>query len=130
MDSTDLKTVIIENTWLDRQHMDIGWGNGYVLLPIGHPWHGVHYDKIDVDVHYGLTFSGLVGTFEVERFEAITDADLGKWMIGFDTAHYRDSLERWPKEAVQAEADRLLQQIQDRWPVVENQANSTESTEP
>jgi hypothetical protein len=37
-----------------------GWGNGYVVIPEGHKYHGVDYNDIPVDVHYGLTFSQLV----------------------------------------------------------------------
>lgn len=49
---------------------------GYVCVPKGHPWHGVHYDQIDVDVHGGLTFSELT--------------ENGFWIIGFDWGHLRD----------------------------------------
>jgi len=38
--------------------------------------------------------------------------DIGKWCVGFDTAHYGDSLVRWPKEDVQEEANNLLSQLQ------------------
>ena len=51
-----MKTFLRENTWLTRGITDFGWGNGYVLIPQGHPLHGKHYDEIDVDVHCGLTF--------------------------------------------------------------------------
>lgn len=52
------------------------WGavNGYVRVPEGHPWHGLDYDDIDVEVHGGLTYSD------------------GEW-IGFDTLHGWDI---WP----------------------------------
>lgn len=90
-------TRIIENTWLPRGGMlQFGWGNGYVHIPLNHPWYNIDHDNIDCDIHGGLTFSEMQG---------------GEWVIGFDTAHYMDSLERWPKEAVQAEADRLLEQV-------------------
>lgn len=75
--------------------LDFGWGNGYVNLPPGHRWYGLHYDQIDVDVHGGLTFSAQIGEY---------------WTIGFDTAHFADSLENWPFEAVHKEAVRLLEQ--------------------
>lgn len=52
------------------------WGavNGYVRVPDGHPWFGLDYDDIDVEVHGGLTFAR------------------AGW-IGFDTLHSGDV---WP----------------------------------
>lgn len=93
-----LKTEILENTWLPRNYgLNFGWGNGYVFLPPGHPYHGVRYDSIPVEVHGGLTFSEAEGEF---------------WKVGFDTAHWNDSLEAWPEERVQAETDFLASQLE------------------
>lgn len=88
---------IKENTWLSRSWMEFGWGNGYVHIPEGHPWFGKDYNDIEgVEINGGLTYS------EMQE---------GMWVIGFDTAHSWDMLSVWPKEAVQAEADRLLEQV-------------------
>lgn len=106
-----MRTLIKENTWLARALIDFGWGNGYVLIPEGHPLHGMHYDNIDVDVHGGLTFSELVDAKLIEKWGELTEADKGMWMIGFDTSHYRDNLYTCPKEYVEAEAERLLGQV-------------------
>lgn len=48
--------------------------NGYVRIPEGHPWHGLGYDDIDVEVHGGLTYAN------------------DGW-VGFDTLHGGDC---WP----------------------------------
>ncbi len=105
-----MKTVIIKNTWLNG--MEHGWGNGYVLIPEGHILHGKHYDDIDVNIHGGLTFSGLIDEQAlVWGKDILTKDDIGMWMIGFDTAHYSDTMSKWPEEKVQAEADRLLAQV-------------------
>ncbi len=98
-----LKTIIIENTWLPG--MDHGWGNGYVLLPKDHHLHGKHYNDIDVEVHHGLTFAELVDEHLVNGWKSpdLTKEDIGGWLVGFDTAHYQDTSENWPKEEVQAE---------------------------
>lgn len=107
-----MKTIIIENTWL--MGMNHGWGNGYVLIPEGHPLHGKSYNDIDVDVSGGLTFSELVDEELVNTWPhegLLTKEDIGSWLVGFDTAHYMDTIERWPKEAVQAETDRLMEQL-------------------
>ncbi len=55
-----MKTFVKEIDWMDRNILDCGWRNGYVLIPEGHKYHGVPYHKIPVDVHGGLTFGSLV----------------------------------------------------------------------
>lgn len=82
-----------ENTWMS--FISHGWGNGYIHLPKGHPWYGMHYDHIPADVHGGLTFS---------------EEEDGYWVIGFDTGHYGDTLENCPEEYVAAQTSFLLQQ--------------------
>jgi hypothetical protein len=81
-----------------------GYGefNGYVSLPIGHPWYGKTYPKLQmVDIHYGLTYS---------------EEEDGRWVIGFDTYHASDDQD-WNREKVRKEANRLLEQAEDeeRW---------------
>lgn len=73
----------------------IGQYNGYVNLPKGHRWYGLDYEKIPVDIHGGLTYSAQMGEY---------------WTIGFDTAHYGDTAEKWDVFTVHAEAVRLLEQ--------------------
>lgn len=112
----NFKTKLIENTWTPRKignwTYQTGWGNGYVIIPENHPFHGVDYDTINnfVNVHGGLTYSQSVTSSVVQTFELDED-DLGKWMIGFDTAHSGDNEEKWYKAAVQAETDYLLAQV-------------------
>jgi hypothetical protein len=97
---------IIENTWLPG--MRHGWGNGYVVIPKGHPMYGKHYDEVPIDVHGGLTFSGSANDFP---FPESTDEMKDGWVFGFDTAHYNDNMERWPKEAVERETENLKSQF-------------------
>lgn len=107
-----MKTLIKENTWLNRGGvLQFGWGNGYVIIPPGHKLHGVDHDNIGVDIHGGLTFSELIDEESISYWPELSKSDLGSWIIGFDTAHAWDTLERWPKEAVQAEAERLKEQL-------------------
>ncbi len=112
-----MKTIIRKNTWLQRNipghpefNMDFGWGNGYVLIPIGHKYHGVNYNDIDVSVHGGLTYGELM-TKENAEFWNLDKEDVGTWCVGFDTAHCDDTLAKYPKEYVQAEADNLAKQL-------------------
>jgi hypothetical protein len=81
-----------------------GWGNGYVAIPPTHPAYKMDYDIIDVDIHYGLTYS---------QYGDGVNAPIDWWVFGFDTAHYGDTLEKWPKEAVEAETKRLFCQLLD-----------------
>lgn len=76
--------------------------NGYVSLPVGHPWYGKHFTCLDVDVHYGLSFS---------------EEEDGRWVIGFDTAHASDDPKDWNREKVRKEANKLLDQAEsaERW---------------
>jgi hypothetical protein len=108
-----MKTHIIENNHLARNlpgiRTDFGWGNGYVLLHKEHPWHGLHYDDIPVDIHGGLTYSSEVTKDGLKRL-GLEPEDEGMWMIGFDTCHLGDTLSKWTKERVQKEAERLYQQ--------------------
>ena len=104
-----MKTIIKENTWLPG--INHGWGNGYVIIPPGHKLHGKHYDNIKVDVHGGLTFSELIDVELAELWE-LDKEDIGGWLVGFDTAHYRDDMEHWPMDAVQAETDSLKSQLE------------------
>ena len=93
-----LEIEVIENTWMGS-YFPKGWGNGYVILPKKHPFHGIDYDIINlyVDVNGGLTYSD-------------TDEN-GNWKIGFDTAHSWDTPEMWPEEAVIKETYRLRDQL-------------------
>jgi len=109
-----MKTIIIENKWMKSStkwiRMDVGWGNGYVVLPKSHAWYGMNYNDIPVDVHRGLTFGRILEEKEDLEIFNLGEEYLGWYIIGFDTAHYGDTPERWTKNAVQAEADRLLEQ--------------------
>jgi hypothetical protein len=66
--------------------MDLGYRCGYVKIPKNHPWYGVHYNEIDIEVHGGLTFSSLVGL----DHPILSN---GYW-IGFDCMHSADLPDR------------------------------------
>jgi len=86
-----------------------GWGNGYLVLPKGHPLWGVHYDVINesnhIEVHCGWTFSNSYTKMIRIKDKMILDGpsfefNNDDWIIGFDTSHYNDNLRNWPKEEV------------------------------
>ena len=109
-----LKTFVIES---QRWTANMGWGNGYVVIPEGHPLHKIHYndlyDKHDFSVNGGITWSEMAGGLKDEPdFVQPTD-----WIIGFDTAHFNDSLAKWPDaDSVKKEARRLAAQIEILYP--------------
>lgn len=93
--------------------MPNGWGNGYVAVPPSHPLWGVDYGNVDqhLDVHGGLTYSELKVSYMTGKgFPDIPD---NYWIFGFDTKHWDDTEEKWPKEAVEAETKRLFSQLMD-----------------
>jgi hypothetical protein len=109
-----LKTFVRENNWLPRGFMgrNFGWGNGYVIIPEGHPMYGKHYDDIPVEVNGGLTFAENVSDMNREHWPEIPEDITSGWVVGFDTAHSWDTLSRWPKEKVERETNRLRLQLE------------------
>lgn len=88
-----------------------GWGNGYLVIPRGHILWGKDYEDInsddDIYVHGGWTFSRYYREIDKIKNKIITDLDGielkikdDDWIIGFDTSHYNDDLNVWPKKRV------------------------------
>lgn len=105
-----MKQVIRKIDWLPG--CEHGWGNGYVLIPEGHPLHGKDYDDIPVDIHGGLTFAALIDYDTIDKWDVLTPDDLGCWIVGFDTCHCSDDVTRWPKSKVWEETTKLREQIE------------------
>jgi len=101
-----MKSFIRENNWTPPEFRTGGWGNGYVVIPKGHPSHGLHYLKIQVDVVGGLTFAKSVDDFGMD-WEELPEGTEGGWVVGFDTCNYPD----WGKKQVKEETERLKQQL-------------------
>lgn len=102
--------------------MRVGFANGYVAVPKDHPFFGKDYDDVDVEVHGGLTFACPGNNItaadlpETEVLEGyLYDLDENWWVFGFDTCHYMDSLENWPREAVIAETLSLKKQLEEAY---------------
>ena len=90
-----------------------GWGNGYVVIPEGHPYYGKHYDDIPVVVHGGLTFSEFAKDLDWKEL-SMEDLDSG-YVVGFDTAHYGDNIINCDENFVVQETLRLKKQLEDIW---------------
>lgn len=93
---------LAKNTWLRGDAH--GWGNGYVVIPEGHELHGLTYDKIDIEVHGGLTYSEKA-SFNIPTY--YKDC----WVIGFDTCHCDDNMKNWTMEDVKKETEILLDRV-------------------
>ena len=118
----DMRFVICKRP---RYHPSVasGWGNGYVGVPADHPWFGEPHDVIDAYIHGGLTYSGdECPAIRAEDFKLVLPDYL--YWFGFDTGHYSDNLERWPKEAVYKEAEYLYLQAAWAWAGIENPMHS------
>jgi len=76
--------------------------NGYVRVPEGHPWAGLDYVDIDVQVHGGLTYSadGWIG------FDAMHSGDYWPGMGNL----FRNGRE-WTAEQVADETRSLARQV-------------------
>ena len=108
-----MRHFIKENTWLTG--ISTGWGNGYVILPKNHKWNGKDYDELNeiINVHYGLTFAEKADNLINDtHWPEITEDDKSGWVIGFDTAHMGDDLDKWPKSEVEKETLRLKKQCE------------------
>jgi hypothetical protein len=80
-----------------------GWGNGYVKVVEGNRYYEKKYDEMDLLVHGGVTYSEYVNNTDIFPSK-------GFW-IGFDTVHYGDTIEKWPKDKVLKETIKLFKQV-------------------
>lgn len=88
-----------------------GYANGYVAIPKEHPYYGRDCNEINVDVHGDLTFSDFGKFFRESKTIEFINGSLKDiedyWVLGFDTCHFGDNLENWPREAVIEETLKL-----------------------
>jgi hypothetical protein len=67
---------------------------GYVGVGPDHPWHGLHYDNVDAEVHGGLTYANPCEEEATEGDGLCHVPEPGRahdmWWLGFDCAHAFD----------------------------------------
>ncbi len=89
-EETGLPCLIVRNSY--------GALCGYVGVPEGHKFYQKHYDKCPVDVHGGLTFSGMCQPGD-EAHHVCHVPGPGEpdhvWWLGFDCAHLYDLCPRY-----------------------------------
>jgi hypothetical protein len=64
----------------------MGFRCGYIRVLPGHPWFGLDYNDILVDVHGGLTYSS-------HGVDCTNHPGAAEWWIGFDCGHFMDALD-------------------------------------
>lgn len=72
---------------------------GYVGVGPDHPWHGMRYDEIDVEVHGGLTYGSDCADSDNEADGLCHVPEPGRphdvWWLGFDCAHSFDFMPKF-----------------------------------
>lgn len=125
-----MKTFLKKNSCTPSK-MEKGWGNGYVALPRRHPYFGLGYDEINEKlehlkhyVHGGITIAIHSSKIECEEAKDMDDM----WVVGWDTAHFGDTIELWPKERVLKENEMLSVFLVKAWNEdIKRQSNEIES---
>ena len=100
--------------------MGMGYANGYVAIPPGHPLHGMGYDSVDIEAWGGLTFAASKSELDqwdgshVEMLDggSLDDIPADWWIFGFDTMNYGDGPEHDRNWCI-AETRRLQKQLED-----------------
>ena len=100
-------THVVPKTNYSRNN-DRGWGNGYIGVPPGHPWHGREYNFVNATVHGGLTFSDNYKPGTPHDYHSPDEQ--GYWWLGFDTAHWGDDSTTCPESYVREETKQLAAQ--------------------
>lgn len=102
---------------IPSKFLQFGWGNGYVAMDKFHPLYGLglYGDNtevaafISIYIHGGITFTGWASSLNIPEKYNIPE---NYWIIGFDTAHTNDTLEKWPDEqSVMEETLKLKDQL-------------------
>lgn len=89
-----------------------GWGNGYAIIPPGHPYYRTPFSEIPVQVHGPLTFGKLCKDC---NWAEIAEEDKDGYVVGFDCWHGDDNPENCPKEFVENKARELAAILESMW---------------
>lgn len=108
---------VVDNQWAKAKKRDTGWGNGYVVVPPDHPFHGKYscYINERISIHGGVSFSypakECLGKWSNNK-EYIGEDQHDMWVIGFDTHREKSSPEQ-TEEWVRNETKRLYDILMD-----------------
>lgn len=99
--NTSIKLIGYDDNFI--QSCSTGWGCGYVLIPLNHPF--LVKRLLNNDVYFYPQISGF--SEEITFCEEID----GFLQIGFDTAHRWNNINNSPKSFVELKANELKQYI-------------------
>lgn len=91
--------------------------NGYVQVPDNHPFYGLDYEDIDVNIHGGLTYAeeGWIGFDTAHAFDIWTDEELSKYGgINTHEPFIEDKNPHvviWTFDALEEETKKLARQV-------------------
>lgn len=91
-EETDLDCLIVRNR--------LGALCGYVGVPEGHPYFGLHYRDVPVHVHGGLTFARTCADGDdVQDVCHVPEPGRPEhvWWLGFDCSHFGDCIPAMPE---------------------------------
>ena len=94
--------------------------NGYVVVDKTYSIYGEEYDRLPLDVHWGLTFGCSLEECKkdfphiYEKYLSIdwTSEEDDVWIYWFDTVHYGDEPYERDKVRVSVEIHNLIEQIE------------------
>lgn len=116
-------TYTVNNGWIKDQLSVIvegGWGNGYIGIPIGHPFLELIEEKIElnplVDRKINITYYELNEHYPLEE-NYFTYSDIEEingipyYVFGFDTLHAGDNMNNWPESKVISTIEKYVQTV-------------------
>lgn len=63
---------------------------GYAAVPPGHPWHGMAFEDVPVEVHGGASYSDACSPCGLVCHAPLPGEQDNVWWLGFDCGHFRD----------------------------------------
>lgn len=114
-----MRGIIMDDGKEYRMYKEYGMYNGYVAIPPTNGLYGKDYMELDdlIDIHGGVTYSESAKDSaqildDNARFLLSGDSGIPSdwWIIGFDTRHAGDTLQKWTRErTIQETLDLYIQ---------------------
>ncbi len=76
-----LESMLESNDYNDHYIKKAGWGNGYVIIPITHPFAGTKRYKEGIEGCETITYSK--PTESKIHWDEVKESDKGMWLLGF-----------------------------------------------
>ena len=96
------RVYFVKNNWLPKNMC--GWGNGYIVLPKEHRFHGKSYDDI-------MNILEKENIYVAEELTYANEDEEGNWVVGWDSAHSHQNKENYPFGVVKKQTLKLQKQL-------------------